>query len=66
MTTNPLAAKLEVALSKTKTGQYAMTIERRLLVQIAAYLKLVDALSVTSPQPAGQENHDRNQNGNDN
>lgn len=60
--TNPLATQLAVLgnqlaaiLKFTGEHQLAVTIERRLLVKIAAYFRLVELVSATSPQPANEQ-----------
>jgi hypothetical protein len=55
MTTTQLAAEIKAVLKPTAPRQLAVTVRKRLLVQIQAQLALMELLSVTSPQPATED-----------
>jgi hypothetical protein len=50
MTTTQLAAEIKAVLKPTAPRQLAVSIRKKVLVE--AHLKLMELLSVTSPQPA--------------
>lgn len=53
MTTNQLALELAAALKPTAPRQLAVTVRKKVLVE--AHLKLLELLSVQSPQPAPEQ-----------